>query len=60
MKDAQDARPVDARDVPAHRLRRRGGCSVGISGDTAIVGAFADDGGSQSGSAYVFYGGFWV
>jgi len=40
----------------------RFGCSVALSGDTALVGAFmADDNGESSGSAYVFLntGGVW-
>lgn len=30
------------------------GRSVAISGDTVIVGAYSDDNGSDSGSAYIF------
>lgn len=40
----------------------RFGVSVGISGDTAVVGAFADDDrGGNSGSAYIYFrsGGTW-
>jgi hypothetical protein len=39
------------------------GCSVSISGDNAIIGAYGDDDkGSSSGSAYIFkrYGASWV
>jgi hypothetical protein len=30
------------------------GVSVALSGDTALIGAYSDDGGPNSGSAYVF------
>jgi len=39
------------------------GCSVAVSGDTAVIGAYEDDdGGSDAGSAYVFVrsGGVWT
>jgi hypothetical protein len=39
------------------------GCSVGLSGDTALVGAaYDDDNGASSGSAYIFerIGGVWT
>ena len=39
---------------PATRRLRHFGCSVSLSGDTAVVGALDDDIGTDAGSAYVF------